>query len=105
MHIVLVSVHVKPEAVEAFKSAIRANAQGSILEPGVVRFDVLQQAEDPTRFTLYEVYRCAEDQLTHRESAHYLRWRDTVTDMMADPRQGIRYVNLLPDDENFASPK
>jgi quinol monooxygenase YgiN len=105
MHIVLVSVHVKPDCVEAFKTAILVNARASIQEPGVVRFDVLQQAEDPTRFTLYEVYHSAEDQLKHRDSAHYLRWRDAVTDMMAEPRQGVRYLNLLPDDAGFANPK
>jgi quinol monooxygenase YgiN len=105
MHILVVTVHVKQEAVEAFKTAIRDNAQASILEPGVVRFDVLQQADDPTSFILYEVYHSASDHLKHRESAHYLRWKDAVVEMMAEPRQGIRYINLVPGDENFTSPK
>ncbi len=105
MHIVFVSVHVKPDSVEAFKNAILDNARASINEPGVVRFDVLQQADDPARFILYEVYLSVEDQLKHRETAHYIRWRDTVVDMMAEPRQGIRYVNLQPEDDNFANPK
>jgi (4S)-4-hydroxy-5-phosphonooxypentane-2,3-dione isomerase len=105
MHIVLVHVHVKPESIESFKTAILDNARNSIQEPGVVRFDILQQAEDPSRFTLYEVYRTPEDQLKHRESAHYNRWKDAVVDMMAEPRQGIRYLNLIPVDGEFAAPK
>jgi quinol monooxygenase YgiN len=98
MHIVLVHIHVNPDAVETFKKAILENARGSIQEAGVVRFDVLQQAEDPTRFTLVEVYKTPEDQLKHRETAHYIRWRDSVGDMMAEPRQGIRYANVYPED-------
>ena len=105
MHILLVTVHVKQEAVEAFKTAILDNAQASIHEPGVVRFDVLQNAEDPTSFFLYEVYHSAGDHLKHRETAHYLRWKDAVAEMMAEPRQGIRCINLMPDDGKFASPK
>ncbi len=96
MHIVFVHVHVKPDCVEAFREAILANARGSLKEPGVVRFDVFQQAEDPTRFTLVEIYHTLEDQLKHRETAHYLQWRDSVGDMMAEPRQGIRYIQLDP---------
>lgn len=105
MHIVLVQVHVKPDSVEAFKDAILDNARASIHEPGVVRFDVLQQADDPTRFMLYEVYKSPEDQLRHRETAHYNRWKDAVTDMMAEPRQAVRLVNLEPGDSSFANPK
>ncbi|KPL84604.1 antibiotic biosynthesis monooxygenase [Thermanaerothrix daxensis] len=99
MHIVLVHVHVKEEALEAFKAATLENARHSIEEPGIVRFDVLQQVEDPTRFVLVEVYRQPEDQAKHRETVHYQKWRDTVAEMMAEPRQGIRYLNLFPSDE------
>lgn len=99
MHIVLVHVHVKEEALDAFKAATLENARHSIEEPGIVRFDVLQQVEDPTRFVLVEVYRQPEDQARHRETAHYQKWRDAVAEMMAEPRQGIRYINLFPNDE------
>lgn len=98
MHIVLVHVHVNSDSVELFKNAILENARGSIQEAGVVRFDVLQQAEDPTRFTLVEVYKTPEDQIKHRETAHYIKWRDSVNNMMAEPRQGIKYMNLFPGD-------
>jgi autoinducer 2-degrading protein len=101
MHIVLVHIHVKEESVEAFKEATAANARGSIRESGVVRFDFLQQSEDTTRFTLVEVYRTPQDHLLHRETAHYLKWRDAVVDMMAEPRQGIRYMNVYPDDPGW----
>jgi (4S)-4-hydroxy-5-phosphonooxypentane-2,3-dione isomerase len=101
MHIVLVHVHVKPEHLDAFKAATLDNARNSLLEPGVVRFDFLQQAEDPTRFTLVEVYKTPEDQLRHRETRHYLTWRDAVPDMMAETRVGIKYANLFPEDSSW----
>jgi autoinducer 2-degrading protein len=101
MHIVLVHVQVKPESVEAFKAATINNASNSIQEAGVVRFDFLQQAEDPTRFTLVEVYRGPDDHLKHRDTRHYQVWRDSVGDMMAEPRTVIRYVNILPDDADW----
>jgi (4S)-4-hydroxy-5-phosphonooxypentane-2,3-dione isomerase len=102
MHIVLVHVHIKPEFIDAFQAAGLDNAQNSVQEPGVVRFDVLQQQEDPTRFTLVEVYRKPEDQLKHRETAHYLRWKDTVEPMMAESRVGIKYTNLYPSDTDWS---
>ena len=101
MHIVLVHVHVKPEFIEAFKAATIHNASNSILESGVVRFDFLQQAEDPTRFTLVEVYRGPVDHARHRETRHYQAWRDSVGDMMAEPRAGIPYVNVFPADGDW----
>lgn len=101
MHIVLVHVHVKPEVVEEFKRLTLDNASNSAKEPGVARFDFLQQAEDPTRFTLIEVYHTPQDQEAHRQTAHYLRWRDAVTDMMAETRYGVRYTNLFPDDSGW----
>jgi quinol monooxygenase YgiN len=101
MHIVLVHVHVKAEFIEKFKQATFDNARNSRNEAGVVRFDFLQQTEDPARFTLVEVYRDPSAQLNHRETAHYLKWRDEVADMMAETRQGIRYVNLDPTDAGW----
>ncbi len=101
MHIVLVHVHVKPESVEAFKTATLENAQNSLKEAGVARFDVLQKADAPTRFVLTEVYRTPEDPARHKETAHYQKWRDTVADMMAEPRQGIQFSNVFPDENGW----
>jgi (4S)-4-hydroxy-5-phosphonooxypentane-2,3-dione isomerase len=101
MHIVLVHVHVKPEYIEEFKAATLNNARNSMQEAGVIRFDFLQQAEDPTRFTLIEVYKSPQDQLLHRETRHYQVWRDTVPDMMAEQRVGIKYANLFPEDPDW----
>jgi quinol monooxygenase YgiN len=96
MHIVHVHVHVKPEHVEAFREATIENARNSAQEPGVTRFDVLQQADDPARFILIEHYKTPDDQLKHRETAHYRAWRDAVADMMAEPRSATRYVSVWP---------
>lgn len=101
MHIVIVTVQVKAEFIEAFIEASKDNASNSQQEPGVVRFDFLQSKDDPTQFAIYEVYRAPEDQQAHRETAHYLRWRDAVTDMMAAPRVGTVYANLLPTDADW----
>ncbi len=98
MNIVLVHVHVKPEFVEAFKQASLDNASNSVKEAGIARFDVIQQADDPTRFVLVEVYKTTEAPAAHKETAHYIRWRDTVADMMAEPRQGVKYSNIFPGD-------
>jgi quinol monooxygenase YgiN len=99
--IVHVDVHVKVEAVEAFKAATLANAEDSRKEKGVVRFDIFQNRDDPTRFVLVEIYRDAQAAATHKEAAHYLAWRDTVADMMAEPRCGTKYVNVSPDDRGW----
>ncbi len=99
MYIVQVSVHVKPEYVDAFREAALENARNSVQEPGIARFDVLQQLDDPQRFTLIEVYRSPEGQARHRETAHYARWRDAVADMMAEPRSAVKYGNAFPGDE------
>jgi quinol monooxygenase YgiN len=96
--VVQVQIRVKAEAVEAFRSATLANARASVREPGIARFDVVQSVEDPTRFVLIEVYRNAEAPAAHKETAHYLTWRDEVADLMAEPRQGMRYRNVFPDD-------
>ena len=101
MQIVLVHVHVKPEFVEAFKQASVENASNSVQEAGIARFDVIQQTDDPTRFILVEVYKSAEAPAAHKATSHYARWRDMVAEMMAEPRQGIKYTNLFPNDENW----
>lgn len=100
MHIVHVHIHVKPEYVEAFKQASLENATKSVEETGNVRFDVLQQAEDTTKFVLVDIYQTAEASAAHKETPHYKLWRDTVMKMMDEPRQGIRYTNVFPEDEN-----
>jgi autoinducer 2-degrading protein len=97
MLVVHVHVQVKPEYVEAFQKASLENARHSVKEPGIARFDVLQQKEDPTQFLLNEVYRDAEAPSQHKETAHYKLWRDTVAPMMAEPRTSVKFVNLLPD--------
>jgi (4S)-4-hydroxy-5-phosphonooxypentane-2,3-dione isomerase len=96
MLIVQVFVHVLPEAVEAFLAASIDNARHSLEEPGVARFDVLQQEDDPTRFQLIEGYRTAEAPAAHKATAHYARWRDTVESMMAEPRRSVRYRERFP---------
>ena len=101
MVVMLVYVHVKPECVEDFKAASIENAKNSLQEPDVVRFDVIQERDDPTRFVLIEVYRTPEDHPKHRETAHYLAWRDTVADMMAEPRSSEKFVNIFPDDADW----
>ncbi len=103
MLIVHVHVHVKPECIEAFREASLENARNSVKEPGIARFDVIQQADDPTRFVLVEVYRTADDPARHKETAHYLQWRDTVAEMMAEPRTGIKYANIFPDEQGWDS--
>jgi autoinducer 2-degrading protein len=99
MFIVHVHVHVKPEFAEAFREATLQNASNSVREPGVARFDVMQQSDDPTWFVLAEVYRTPTDPARHKETAHYQTWRDTVAEMMAEPRSSVRYDNVFPDDE------
>ena len=101
MFIVHVFVHVKPESVDAFKTATIENARNSVQEPGIARFDVIQQRDDPTRFVLVEVYRTDKDPAKHKATAHYQTWRDTVADMMAEPRSSVKYGNVFPDDEGW----
>ncbi len=98
MLVVLVQVHVKPECVEAFQAATLENARHSLQEPGVARFDVLQQADDPTRFVLVEAYRTSEAPAAHKATAHYAKWRDTVEPMMAEPRASVKFRNVYPED-------
>ena len=105
MLIVHVFVHVKPDAVDAFSAATLENARNSVEEPGVVRFDVVQQEDDPTRFLLIEIYRTATDPARHKETAHYLTWRDTVEPMMAEPRRSVKYRALAPDGAGWEYPR
>ncbi len=101
MFIVHVFVKVKPERVDDFKTASVENARNSVQEPGVARFDVIQQQDDPARFVLVEVYRTPQAAASHKETAHYMRWRDAVADMMAEPRSSIKYNNIFPDDKGW----
>jgi len=101
MLIVHVHVHVKPEFVEAFRQATVENARNSVQEPGIARFDVIQQADDPTRFVLVECYRTADAPAQHKATAHYARWRDAVADMMAEPRTSVKFSNIFPGDPGW----
>lgn len=95
MLIVLVYVHVKADCVEAFREATLENAQNSVKEPGIDRFDVIQQQDDPARFVLVEVYRTADAPSAHKETAHYAKWRDAVAEMMAEPRTSTKYGDVF----------
>jgi autoinducer 2-degrading protein len=99
--VVHVQVHVKPASVEAFLRATRENAEQSLREPGVARFDVVQDEQDPTRFVLVEAYRDEQAPAAHKGTAHYARWRDAVAEMMAEPRSSRRYRNVFPEDERW----
>ena len=96
MHVTLVHVKVHPDQVQAFIEATRRNHEASVKEPGNRRFDVLQNPSEASRFILYEAYATAEDAAAHKETAHYLSWRETVADWMAEPRQGIAWTGLYP---------
>ncbi|MEE8567205.1 MAG: antibiotic biosynthesis monooxygenase [Anaerolineales bacterium] len=101
MFVVHVHVHVKPELKDDFKQASIENARNSVQEPGVARFDVIQRQDDPSRFVLVEVYRTLEDPAKHKETEHYRRWRDAVSEMMAEPRSSVKYTNIFPDEEGW----
>jgi autoinducer 2-degrading protein len=96
MHVTMVHVHVKPEHLEPFIAATIRNHEGSIREPGNMRFDVLQSEDDATRFVLVEMFRDSEAAAAHKSTSHYQTWRDEVTDWMASPRQGRRYRLVAP---------
>jgi len=98
MYIVYVFVQVKPDCVEQFKEATLVNARASLQEPGVARFDVLQEAGNPESFVLVEVYRTEEDPARHKETGHYQQWRDAAEALMASPRTKIVYENVFPDE-------
>jgi quinol monooxygenase YgiN len=95
MLIVHVHVHVKPDCVAAFQHASIENARHSVQEPGIARFDVVQQQDDPTRFVLVECYRTPDAPAKHKETAHYAAWRDAVAPMMAEPRTSVKYGNVF----------
>ena len=99
MLVVHVMVRVKPECVESFKQATIANARQSLQEPGIARFDVVQQADDPTRFVLVEAYRSPDAPAKHKETAHYATWRDSVAPMMAEPRTSVKFAAVYPADD------
>ncbi|HVN04796.1 MAG TPA: putative quinol monooxygenase [Bryobacteraceae bacterium] len=101
MLIVQVHVTVKSEFVEAFRKATLVNASQSVTEPGIVRFDVLRQKDNPAHFVLFEVYRTPDAVAKHKETPHYLTWRDAVAGMMALPRTRVEYENVFPEDTNW----
>jgi len=101
MLIVHVLVRAKPECIEVFKAATLENARHSVREPGVARFDVVQQADDPTRFVLVEAYRTPEAPAQHKATAHYAKWREAVEPMMAEPRSSVKFSNVFPDDAEW----
>ena len=103
MLVVHVHVHVKPECVEVFKQATLANAHESLKEPGVARFDVVQQQDDPARFVLVEAYRDAAAAAAHKETKHYPVWREAVAPMMAEPRFSVKFNNVFPEDAGWQS--
>ena len=101
MLVVHVHVRVKPEFIDAFREASIENARNSVREPGIARFDIVQQADDPARFVFVEVYRTPDAPAQHKETPHYAKWRDTVADMMAEPRSSRKYTNIFPDDAGW----
>lgn len=100
MLVVCVYVHVKPEFRQQFIEATLENARNTVHEPGALRFDVLEQADDPNRFILYEVYKDEAGAAAHKETAHYAKWRDTVGNWMAEPRKGVKHTSLFPESED-----
>lgn len=101
MVIVHVYVHVKAEEVQAFHDATVENAKKSVQEPGITRFDVIQRQDDPERFILIEAYRSEADIAKHKETQHYNVWRETVAEMMVEPRRGVKFTNVYPTDEGW----
>ena len=101
MYIVHVHIRVKPESIEEFKVVSLENAQNSIQEPGIARFDVLQQSDDPTHFELIEVYRTLQDTTKHKETAHYNKWRELAEPMLAEARTRTVYSNIFPADQDW----
>lgn len=104
MLVVHVHVHVKAQHVAAFIAATRVNAEASLQEPGVARFDLVQQTDDASRFVLIEAYKTPEAPAQHKETAHYAAWRDAVADMMQSPRTSVKYESLSPEDARWSTP-
>ena len=101
MLVIHVHVHLKPEFVAAFQEASIVNARESIKEPGIARFDIVQQQDDPTRFIFVEVYRTPDAPAAHKETKHYQLWRDAVASMMAESRTSVKFMNIFPDDHHW----
>lgn len=101
MLVVHVFVTVKEECIEAFKTATRENAENSIKEPGIARFDFVQERDEPTRFVLVEAYRSKDAPMAHKETDHYKKWREAVKDMMAEPRTSVKYESLYPPEAEW----
>jgi (4S)-4-hydroxy-5-phosphonooxypentane-2,3-dione isomerase len=101
MYIVHVHIHVKPDSIEAFKAVSNENARNSLLEPGIARFDLIQEVDDPTHFELIEVYRQPDDPAKHKETAHYNRWRELAEPMLSEPRTRTVYDNIFPADQDW----
>jgi quinol monooxygenase YgiN len=101
MLIVHVHVKVKPDCIEAFKEVTIANARQSLKEPGIARFDLVQQNDDPTRFVLIEAYRSVEATTAHKATAHYAAWRDWMESLMAEPRFSVKYSPVFPGEEGW----
>lgn len=101
MFILIVNLQVKPELIDAFREATIENARNSLKEEGILRFDFLQQTDDPTRFALYEVYRDRDAPAKHRETAHYNAWVAKATEMLAEPRTRVTFDNIFPADQNW----
>jgi len=104
MLVVHVHVHVKPDQIAAFVDATRENSSESLKEPGVARFDVIQQQDDPTRFVLIEAYKAADAPAAHKQTAHYAAWRDAIAGMMQSPRTSVRYQSLCPEEPRWSTP-
>jgi autoinducer 2-degrading protein len=104
MLVIHVHVHVKPEHLQAFIAETRKNSDASLQEPGIARFDLVQQADDPSRFVLIEAYKTSDAPAAHKETAHYAAWRDAVAPMMASPRTSVKFQSLCPDDARWSTP-
>jgi quinol monooxygenase YgiN len=104
MHVIHVHVRVRSDGVEAFLAATLINASNSLREPGIARFDVIQQQDDPTRFVLVEAYRTTDAIAAHKETAHYAAWRDAVAPLMAEPRSSVKFANVFPADDEYGPP-
>ncbi|HSH19567.1 MAG TPA: antibiotic biosynthesis monooxygenase [Draconibacterium sp.] len=101
MYIVHVNVHVKENFIDMFKILTVENAKDSLLEAGIVRFDIVQEHDNPAKFVLIEVYRSFEDTTKHKLTEHYMRWRDAVSNMMEEPRTSVKFYNVFPEDEGW----
>ena len=100
MIVTCVHIHVKPDVINSFVDVTTTNHNESIKEPGNLRFDLVQQSDDPCRFMLYEAYESEEAAAAHKTTVHYFKWRDAVSDMMVEPRLGVKYNIIQPNDRS-----